>query len=53
MYNSQLVMTEMTEDDVRRHTDLSHLVEVWNAMWPLPNVRNRWCRWLRGRDLIA
>ena len=53
MYVYQLVMTEGTEDDVRRYIDVDHLVEMWNDMWLSPHVRERWRRWLRDRDLIA
>lgn len=53
MYVYQLVMTEGSEDDVRRYIDVAHLVEMWDDMWLSPHVRERWHRWLRDRDLIA
>lgn len=53
MYVYQLVMTEGTTDDVRRHIDLGHLLEMWHDMWLSPHVRDSWDRWLRDRDLIA
>ncbi|WP_420442912.1 hypothetical protein, partial [Candidatus Poriferisodalis sp.] len=53
MYVYQLVMTEGTEDDVRRYINVDHLMEMWSGMWLSPPVHERWQHWLRDRDLIA
>lgn len=52
-YLYQLVMTEGTEDDVRRWIDLKLLMQMWDDMWLSPHVRQRWDRWLGDRDLIG
>ena len=52
-YVYQLVMTEGTEDDVRRFIDVDLLVQMWDDMWLSPHVRERWRRWLGDRGLIG
>ncbi len=49
----ELVMTEGTEDDVRRFIDLDRLLDVWEDLWLPPHVRERWTTWLQGRGLLA
>ena len=52
-YVYQLVMTEGTEDDVRRFIDVDLLVQMWDDIWLSPHVRERWHRWLGDRGLIG
>lgn len=41
------VLTEGTEDDVRRFIDVDELIERWDDLVLSPHVRRAWAAWLR------
>jgi hypothetical protein len=50
----EIVLTEGTDDDVRRFIDVDELIRLWPRMWLSPHVRTAWCdhiRRLRGVEL--
>lgn len=52
----EIVLTEGTEDDVRRFIDIDELVRLWPDLWLPPHVRAAWSghlRKLRGVDLVC
>ena len=52
----EMVLTEGTENDVRRFIDVDELVRLWSALWLPPHVRSAWSthlRRLRGVDLAC
>jgi hypothetical protein len=38
----EIVLSEGTEDDVRRFIDVDQLVELWDDLWLAPHVRQAW-----------
>jgi hypothetical protein len=52
----ELVLTEGSEDDVRRFIDIDELVRLWPDLWLSPHVRAAWSghlRRLRGVELAC
>jgi hypothetical protein len=52
----EMVMTEGTEDDVRRFVEIDELIDLWNDLWLPPHVRRAWSdhlRRLRGVQLAC
>jgi hypothetical protein len=50
----EIVLTEGTDDDVRRFIDVDELIRLWPQMWLSPHVRRAWrdhIRRLRGVEL--
>jgi hypothetical protein len=50
------VLTEGTEDDVRRFVDINQLIDEWDELWLPPHVRQAWSthlRRLRGIQLAC
>ena len=47
----QLVLTEGTDDDVRRFVKLDELVSLWSRLYLSPHVRQAWCEFLRARGI--
>jgi len=50
------VLTEGTEDDVRRYIDVDELIAMWPTLHLSPHVRRAWAAWLRqsrGLDLAC
>jgi hypothetical protein len=50
----EIVLTEGTEDDVRRLIDVDELIGLWGDLWLSPHVRRAWAdhlRRLRGVEL--
>jgi hypothetical protein len=50
------VLTEGTEDDVRRYIDVDELIAMWPTLHLSPHVRRTWAAWLRehrGLDLAC
>ncbi len=43
----EIVLTEGTEDDVRRFIDVDKLVVLWPRLYLSPWVRRAWAAWLR------
>lgn len=43
------VLTEGTEDDVRRFIDVDELIALWPTLHLSPHVRQAWAAWLRAR----
>jgi hypothetical protein len=43
----EIVLTEGTEDDVRRFIDVDKLVALWSRLYLSPWVRRAWEAWLR------
>lgn len=43
------VLTEGTEDDVRRFIEVDELIALWPTLHLSPHVRRAWARWLRER----
>jgi hypothetical protein len=41
------VLTEGTDDDVRRFVDVDALIELWPNLVLPPHVRRAWARWLK------
>ena len=46
------VLTEGTEDDVRRFIDVSELVRLWDDIVLSPHVRAAWRDWLERNDYL-
>ena len=49
----ELVLTEGTEDDVRRFVVVDELVAMWDELVLPPHVRRAWADWLAARRNIA
>jgi hypothetical protein len=49
----ELVLTEGTDDDVRRYIDLAELVALWDDLVLPGHVRQAWSHWLTTRRNIA
>jgi hypothetical protein len=52
----EMVLTEGTEDDVRRFIDIDELVRLWPDLWLPPHVRAAWSghlQRLRGLNLAC
>jgi hypothetical protein len=49
----ELVLTEGTEDDVRRFVVVDELVAMWDELVLPPHVRRAWADWLAARGDIA
>jgi hypothetical protein len=50
----EIVLTEGTDDDVRRFIDIDELVRMWTQLWLSPHVRLAWrdhIRRMRGIEL--
>jgi hypothetical protein len=50
----EIVLTEGTDDDVRRFIELDELIDLWDDLWLPDHVRQAWARHLRrlkGVDL--
>ncbi len=47
----QLVLTEGTENDVRRFVKLDELVSLWPRLYLSPHVRQAWCEFLQVRGI--
>ncbi|MDQ6615076.1 MAG: hypothetical protein M3083_10075 [Actinomycetota bacterium] len=50
----EIVLSEGTDDDVRRFIDVDELLDVWEDLWLAPHVRHAWAghlRHLRGVQL--
>ena len=43
----ELVLTEGTEEDVRRFINVDELIELWADLWLPPHVRTAWSNHLR------
>jgi hypothetical protein len=52
----EIVLTEGTDDDVRRFVDVDELIRLWPQMWLSPHIRAAWREHimrLRGVDLAC
>lgn len=52
----EIVLTEGTDDDVRRFIDVDELIDLWPDLWLPPYVRRAWAahlKQLRGVDLAS
>jgi hypothetical protein len=52
----EMVLTEGTEDDVRRFIDIDELLRLWPDLWLSPHVRIAWSihlQRIRGVDLAC
>lgn len=38
----EIVLTEGTDDDVRRFIDVDELLDLWDDLWLAPHVRQAW-----------
>jgi hypothetical protein len=47
----ELVLTEGTDDDVRRFIELEELVSLWPRLYLSSHVRQAWSEFLRGRGV--
>jgi hypothetical protein len=47
------VMSEGTDEDVRRFIDVDHLVDLWSELVLPGHVRAAWSSWLRNRRSIV
>jgi hypothetical protein len=47
------VLTEGTDEDVRRFIDVNQLVELWSDLVLPRHVRAAWARWLKERRSIV
>ncbi len=47
------VLTEGTEDDVRRFVDVDGLMDLWDQLILPAHVREAWSAWLAAHDLQA
>ena len=47
------VLTEGLDDDVRHYIRLDELLQMWEAMWLSPHVREAWRRWLVRHGIVA
>lgn len=43
----EIVLSEGTDDDVRRFIDVDELLELWDDLWLAPHVRHAWSDHLR------
>ena len=44
----EIVLSEGTDDDVRRFIDLDQLVDLWDDLWLSPHVRHAWADHIEG-----
>lgn len=52
----EIVLSEGTDDDVRRFVDVDALLELWDELWLAPHVRQAWAEHLarlRGVQLAC
>jgi len=42
----EIVLSEGTDDDVRRFIDVDQLVDLWDDLWLAPHVRQAWAEHL-------
>lgn len=52
----EIVLSEGTEDDVRRFVAVDDLIDLWDELWLAPHVRQAWAihlRRLRGVQLAC
>lgn len=47
----QLVLTEGTDDDVRRYINLDELISLWPQLNLSPHVREAWCAFFQARGI--
>ena len=40
----EIVLSEGTDDDVRRFIALDQVIELWDEMWLAPHVRRAWAQ---------
>lgn len=45
----EIVLTEGTDEDVRRFIDVDELIELWDRLWLSPHVRAAWAKELEHR----
>jgi hypothetical protein len=43
----EIVLSEGTDDDVRRFIDVDDLIDLWGEMWLAPHVRQAWAAHLQ------